>query len=238
MGFDRPIDGVETAVAAAHAAVSSATQCAFQRGLARVLTPPALTPSDSYRQARPQPIAALFMMRARARFLGDAGWALPARPGRCRPGAIQPATRLALANAIYFNAVWQLPFDERSTAPGPFHTPGGGLADTLEAMGMPNAFDERAADFSGLNGTSCLAGAGEDDERFLITDVVHKAFVSVDEAGTEAAAATAVIVGTTAVDPGEPVRLTVDRPFIFLVQDRETGAVLLDGRVSEPEQSR
>ena len=80
-----------------------------------------------------------------------------------------------------------------------------GLADTLEAMGMPNAFDERAADFSGLDGTSCLAG---DDGCLLIADVVHQAFVSVDEAGTEAAAATAAIVGITraAVEPVTPLQ--------------------------------
>ena len=87
-------------------------------------------------------------------------------------------------------------------------------------MGMPNAFDERAADFSGMDGNSCLAG---DAGCLLVTDVVHQAFVSVDEAGTEAAATTAVIVGTKSVDPAEPVSLTIDRPFIFLVRDLATG---------------
>ena len=229
------------------------------------------------------------------------------------PGAISPLTRLVLANAIYFDAAWQLPFDENATSPGPFHPLGGGqveapmmrqqarfgygrgdgyqavelpydggemsmaillpdegsfrefeeslavsrlagilavletrpvvltmpkfevkasfgLADTLKAMGMPDAFSGSAADFSGMDGASCLAG---DAECLLITDVVHQAFVSVDEAGTEAAAATAVIVGATSADPEEPIRFTVDRPFIFLVRDRATGALLFLGRVSE-----
>ena len=63
------------------------------------------------------------------------------------------------------------------------------LVETLEKMGMPNAFDDRASDFSGMDGTSCFAG---DVPCLLISDVIHKAFVSVDEEGTEAAAATAV----------------------------------------------
>ena len=104
-----------------------------------------------------------------------------------------------------------------------------GLADTLEGMGMPNAFDEKKAEFQGMDGLSCLAG---DDECLLISDVVHKAFVSVDEDGTEAAAATAVVVGITkSVIIEEPVELTIDRPFIFLIRHRETGTVLFLGRV-------
>ena len=105
------------------------------------------------------------------------------------------------------------------------------LADVLKGMGMPNAFDEKAAEFSGMDGTSCLAG---DDECLLITDVVHKAFVSVDEAGTEAAAATAAIVGITRAAE-EPVTLIIDRPFIFLVRDQATDAVLFVGRVADLE---
>jgi serpin B len=97
------------------------------------------------------------------------------------------------------------------------------LKDTLAEMGMPIAFSENA-DFSGMTGNPEL----------LISDVVHKAFVAVDEAGTEAAAATAVIVGTTSA-PGEPpVEVTLDRPFIFLIRDIETGAILFVGRVLNP----
>lgn len=97
-----------------------------------------------------------------------------------------------------------------------------GLTDTLSAMGMPIAFTQEA-DFSGMTGNRELA----------ISEILHKAFVSVDEAGTEAAAATAVIVGLTSM-PQEPVTVTLDRPFIFLVRDIETGAILFIGRVMNP----
>jgi len=97
-----------------------------------------------------------------------------------------------------------------------------GLVDTLYNMGMPAAFSAQA-DFSGMNGTRDLA----------ITDILHKAFVSVDEAGTEAAAATAVIIGETAM-PGEPVEVTVDRPFVFLIRDIKTDSILFIGRVMNP----
>ncbi|MFC1938772.1 serpin family protein [Chloroflexota bacterium] len=96
------------------------------------------------------------------------------------------------------------------------------LKDTLSDMGMPVAFSENA-DFSGMTG----------NRELFITDVVHKAFVSVDEAGTEAAAATAVIVGLTAV-PEEPVTVNIDRPFIFMIRDIETESILFTGRVLNP----
>lgn len=100
-----------------------------------------------------------------------------------------------------------------------------GLADTLAAMGMPVAFSDEA-DFSGMTGNLELQ----------ITDVLHKAFVSVDEAGTEAAAATAVVVGITSA-PEQPVQVSVDRPFIFLIRDIETGTILFVGRIMSPSQS-
>jgi len=96
------------------------------------------------------------------------------------------------------------------------------LKDTLSEMSMPVAFSPDA-DFSGMTGNRELS----------ITEVVHKAFVSLDEAGTEAAAATAVIVGLTAI-PEEPVTINIDRPFIFLIRDIETGAILFVGRVLNP----
>ncbi|MCL0097983.1 serpin family protein [Dehalococcoidia bacterium] len=97
------------------------------------------------------------------------------------------------------------------------------LRRTLAAMGMPDAFLPEKADFSGMTGNRDL----------FIEDVIHKAFVSVDEAGTEAAAATAVVVGITAAPP-PPVEVTIDRPFIFLIRDIETGAILFVGRVLNP----
>jgi serpin B len=96
------------------------------------------------------------------------------------------------------------------------------LTDTLAGMGMPIAFSG-AADFSGMTGSPDL----------FISEVIHKAFVSVDEVGTEAAAATAVIMPESG--PPEPtVEVTIDRPFIFLIRDIETGAVLFVGRVMNP----
>jgi serpin B len=97
-----------------------------------------------------------------------------------------------------------------------------GLTQVLKAMGMPTAFED-GADFSGMDGTRDL----------FISDVLHKAFVSVDEAGTEAAAATAVIMSLTAM-PDQPVEVSIDRPFIFLIRDLQTGAVLFMGRVMNP----
>jgi serpin B len=96
------------------------------------------------------------------------------------------------------------------------------LKETLEAMGMTDAFSY-AADFSGMTGNYDL----------FIKDVVHKAFVSVDEAGTEAAAASAVIIDLKAA-PGEPVEVTVDSPFIFLIRDIQTETILFIGRVVNP----
>ena len=97
-----------------------------------------------------------------------------------------------------------------------------GLKEALSEMGMPVAFSE-SADFSGMTGNRDL----------FIADVVHKAFVSVDEAGTEAAAATAVVMAMTAV-PDTPVEVTVDHPFIFLIRDIETDTILFVGRIVNP----
>ncbi|UCB43112.1 MAG: serpin family protein [Dehalococcoidales bacterium] len=96
-----------------------------------------------------------------------------------------------------------------------------GLKQTLTAMGMPIAFTD-AADFSGMTGIPDLH----------IAEVIHKAFVSVDEAGTEAAAATAVIMDLSAMP--EVVEMTLDHPFIFLIRDIETGTILFVGRVVNP----
>jgi serpin B len=96
------------------------------------------------------------------------------------------------------------------------------LKKVLTEMGMPVAFSANA-DFSGMTG----------NEELFISDVIHKAFVSVDEAGTEAAAATAVIMELKAM-PEEPIELTLNRPFIFLIRDIETDAILFVGRVMNP----
>lgn len=94
------------------------------------------------------------------------------------------------------------------------------LTNPLRAMGMDVAFGD-SADFSGM------ADAG-----LQITDVLHKAFVGIDESGTEAAAATAVLIGETAVP--ELREFAVDRPFLFVIRDRPTGMILFMGRVVDP----
>jgi serpin B len=230
-------------------------------------------------------------------------------------GSVTPLTRLILANAVYFKAAWQHPFEEALTEEAPFTLPDGGevmaptmrqterfgyarldnaqaielpyqgetraraaeqasgmsmlvllpdegafeafeaelspatLEEALEALraqeidlfmpkfsyrssfslrgalselGMAGAFSE-GADFSGMNGQRDL----------FIHDVVHQAFVLVDEEGTEAAAATGVVVGVTAVGP-EPLEVRIDRPFIYLIRDGQSGAVLFMGRVLDP----
>jgi len=96
------------------------------------------------------------------------------------------------------------------------------LAQTLAAMGMPEAFSG-AADFSGMTG----------DKDLFISDVFHKAYVGVDEEGTEAAAATAVVMRLTAA-PMDPLQLTVDRPFLFAIRDHQTNSILFMGRVVSP----
>jgi serpin B len=97
------------------------------------------------------------------------------------------------------------------------------LKDILTGMGMPVAFSG-GADFSGMTGSPDL----------FIDEVIHKAFVSVDEAGTEAAAATAVIMKETAMPVDPPVEVTIDQPFIFLIRDIDTNAILFVGRVLNP----
>jgi serpin B len=220
-------------------------------------------------------------------------------------GTIDPLTRLVLTNAVYFNADWAYPFEERVTRNGPFtlldgsqvvvpmmrqiesfgYADGEGyqavelpydggemsmvvilpesdrfdefestldgdrvqeivrdlsygqvdltmptfafdsrfaLSQALAELGMPAAFS-RAADFSGMTGTTDL----------FISDVLHKAFVSVDEQGTEAAAATAeVMVGSEM--PADPTAVDVDHPFILLIRHVETDALLFVGRVLDP----
>ncbi len=222
-------------------------------------------------------------------------------------GSLDDLTRLVLANAVYFKADWEQPFDKEETRPGPFtrldgspvqadmmheselsaryaedgdvqalelryaggrmsmlvllpragrfaaaeramdadrvsriiamlapatvnvtlpkfeFTRGTDLGATLKAMGMVSAFQPDTADFSGMDGTRQL----------YISGVYHKAFVRVDEKGTEAAAATAAVIGTTSAPVGV-VQFAADRPFLFLIRDNETGATLFLGRVVDP----
>lgn len=102
------------------------------------------------------------------------------------------------------------------------------LTDKLNTLGMSAAFDPAKADFSGM------AEEVKPEANLYITSVLHKAFIAVDEAGTEAAAATAVMVGVTSAMPEEPLEVKMDRPFIFAIQDDQTGTILFLGRVMNP----
>ena len=96
-----------------------------------------------------------------------------------------------------------------------------GLSETLYEMGMPSAFGN--ADFSGITG----------NRELFISEVLHKAFVAVDEEGTEATAATAVIMEKS-MAPRPGVVMTLDRPFLFLIRDNDTSTILFLGRVLNP----
>ncbi len=97
------------------------------------------------------------------------------------------------------------------------------LTEVLSSLGMKAAFTPETADFSGMDGSRALS----------VGAVLHKGFVTVNEAGTEAAAATRVVVGITLAGP--PARVvTADRPFVYLIRDRATGAILFLGRVVAP----
>jgi serpin B len=222
-------------------------------------------------------------------------------------GALDPDTKLVLANAIYFKATWEYEFKYNSNATAPFtllngetvdaphmwqeHSqtfpyasgngwqvvalpykggltemviivPDGGnfesfdstltaeryteivsgmqpeqvilsmpkftfeasleLKDNLIGMGMQDAFDRERADFSGM----------DELHRLYIYDALHKAFIAVDEKGTEAAAATVVLMAPASLPQG--VQLNIDRPFFFVIRDVLTGTVLLMGRVVDP----
>jgi serpin B len=98
------------------------------------------------------------------------------------------------------------------------------LASALAALGADAAFDARRADLSGIDGKRDLA----------VTGVYHKAYVRVDEKGTEAAAATGAVVGATSAPVAPPIAFTADHPFLFLIRDRKTNALLFAGRVVDP----
>lgn len=121
-----------------------------------------------------------------------------------------------LGNLAIANVTLQMPkFEYESTFT---------LSDALAEMGMPLAFDENNADFSGMT----------QEQDLYIGNVIHKAYVAVDEKGTEAAAATAVIMeGATAMMPENT--LYIDRPFLFFIRDAESGQILFIGRVLNPQ---
>jgi serine protease inhibitor len=98
------------------------------------------------------------------------------------------------------------------------------LQRVLTAMGMSDAFSE-AADFSGMTGHRDL----------FISDVVHQAYVDVNEEGTEAAAATGVVMKLTSMRPDNTPVFRADHPFVFMIRDNESGSILFLGRVMNPQ---
>jgi len=99
------------------------------------------------------------------------------------------------------------------------------MKETLSSLGMPTAFSDGNADFSGMTGNKNL----------FISSVIHQAYVKVDEKGTEAAAATAVVMREKSIGPGaERIIFKADHPFIFLIQETETGNILFLGKVVDP----
>jgi serpin B len=225
------------------------------------------------------------------------------------PGSVSEATRLVLANAIYFKAKWQEPFKTNATRPAPFHLASGGSVSTplmaktssfryalmpdfkllelpyqggelsmlvvlpdetnglpqlerelsnakldawmralrikqvsvflprfqmtfqtelnqaLAALGMRYAFSSEKADFTGMTGKRDL----------YISRAIHKAFVEVNEEGTEAAAATGIAMApTSAVRPVEVAVFRADHPFLYLIRHNATGTILFLGRLSAP----
>ena len=97
------------------------------------------------------------------------------------------------------------------------------LADQLAALGMPDAFDSAKADFSGMTGSGQL----------MIGSILHQATIDVNEEGTEAAAATMVGMSLTSM-PGQSFTIHFDKPFIYVIYETTTNAVVFMGRVVNP----
>jgi len=100
------------------------------------------------------------------------------------------------------------------------------LKEALSSMGMATAFTPGRADFSRIN--------ARDGKNLFISDILHKTFIQVDEKGTEAAGATAVIISRTSV-PSNPT-VVVNRPFLFLIWEEQTNAILFVGKILELEE--
>lgn len=98
------------------------------------------------------------------------------------------------------------------------------MQDNLKKMGIEDAFSKQDADFSGMTGSKDL----------FISDVIHQAFVEVNEEGTEAAAATAVTMKFTSAIDSDKLIFRADHPFVFLIKQKSTGAILFIGKVNNP----
>jgi serpin B len=139
-------------------------------------------------------------------------------PGKQQFATFQESLNAELANSI----ISKLEYKEVILSIPKFKFGCGfSLNEALTAMGMSHAFT-RDADFSGMT-------SGKD---FFINNFMHSAFISVDEAGTEATSVSAMLAATAM--PGKPIEITLNRPFIFLIRDVATKAMLFVGRVINP----
>lgn len=106
-----------------------------------------------------------------------------------------------------------------------FTSPSIDLKEQLRTLGIERAFDPKLADFGGMSAEKPL----------FIGSVLHKATINLDEKGTEAAAATAVLMTAGGPPPGKPLTFRADHPFLFFVRHRDTGAILFVGRMVKPQ---
>ena len=126
---------------------------------------------------------------------------------------------------------WTKPLAPRKVAlalPRFTFTSGGAMNEPLRELGVKTAFSD-VADFAGM-----LAESEAKRPHLAMSQVVQRTFLAVDEIGTEAAAATGVVMRTTSLDISPPVNVTVDRPFLFVLRDVTRGRVLFVGRVRDP----
>ena len=98
------------------------------------------------------------------------------------------------------------------------------MKPVLSGMGMGVAFDAGQTDFTRINSKGGL----------YISRVLHKSYIATDETGTEAAAVTAVEIGLTSVGPDQVYHFTINRPFIYFIQEKSTGTILFIGTVMNP----
>ena len=195
-----------------------------------------------------------FALPARPRFLHGGRSRLAPRPGGTDgkvvdlvpPGYINTDTRIALLSALHVKLPWATPFNVAGTALGTFTlvhpsstadvavslpkinfvTESFDMGGALGALGMTQAF-EPIADFGGF------CANPPDGEHLSLSDVLHKATLSLEEMGVEAAAATAVIGGGGGA-PVPTASIVFNRPFVISILDVPTGAVLFLGQITDP----